>query len=101
MHAVSIRAHENRENNFPVCSPTPSPSPARTPQTKSLFLRVVEFIDNDLLEMGVIEDGSISGVLPSSSDAFAVHYPGYPSSTERAIQTLGGMQQILKVSLLN
>lgn len=47
--------------------------------------------------MGVIEDGSISGALPSSSDAFAVHYPGYPSSAERAIQTLGGMQQILKV----
>ncbi|PIN21879.1 RNA polymerase III transcription factor (TF)IIIC subunit [Handroanthus impetiginosus] len=47
--------------------------------------------------MGVIKDGSISGVLPSSSEAFAVHYPGYPSSTERAIETLGGNQGILKV----
>ncbi|XP_057767251.1 uncharacterized protein LOC130987660 [Salvia miltiorrhiza] len=47
--------------------------------------------------MGVIEDGSISGVLPSGGEAFVVHYPGYPSSTDRAIETLGGMQQILKV----
>ncbi|KAI3446704.1 hypothetical protein Pfo_003369 [Paulownia fortunei] len=48
--------------------------------------------------MGVIKDGSISGVLPtSSSEAFAVHYPGYPSSTGRAIETLGGNQGILKV----
>ncbi|KAH6819246.1 hypothetical protein C2S51_002849 [Perilla frutescens var. frutescens] len=47
--------------------------------------------------MGVVEDGSISGVLPSSSEAFVVHYPGYPSSTERAIETLGGMRNILKV----
>ncbi|XP_057806849.1 uncharacterized protein LOC131021609 isoform X1 [Salvia miltiorrhiza] len=47
--------------------------------------------------MGVIEDGSISGALPSGGEAFVVHYPGYPSSTERAIETLGGMQQILKV----
>ncbi|KAL2227983.1 UNVERIFIED_CONTAM: General transcription factor 3C polypeptide 5 [Sesamum indicum] len=47
--------------------------------------------------MGIIEEGSISGVLPSCSKAFAVHYPGYPSSTERAIETLGGSQGILKV----
>ncbi|KAG6410529.1 hypothetical protein SASPL_128590 [Salvia splendens] len=46
--------------------------------------------------MGVIEDGSISGVLPSGREAFVVHYPGYPSSVDRAIETLGGMQQILK-----
>lgn len=48
--------------------------------------------------MGVINDGSISGVLPSgsSSEAFAVFYPGYPSSTERAIETLGGRETILK-----
>ncbi|KAK4392689.1 General transcription factor 3C polypeptide 5 [Sesamum angolense] len=47
--------------------------------------------------MGIIEEGSISGVLPSCSETFAVHYPGYPSSTERAIETLGGSQGILKV----
>ncbi|XP_047938581.1 general transcription factor 3C polypeptide 5 [Salvia hispanica] len=46
--------------------------------------------------MGAIEDGSISGVLPSRREAFVVHYPGYPSSVDRAIETLGGMQQILK-----
>ncbi|KAL6540862.1 hypothetical protein OROMI_024745 [Orobanche minor] len=47
--------------------------------------------------MGVIKGGSISGILPSSSEVFAVHYPGYPSSTERAIETLGGEQGILEV----
>ncbi|KAL6532781.1 hypothetical protein OROGR_013741 [Orobanche gracilis] len=47
--------------------------------------------------MGVIKGGSISGILPSSSEVFAVHYPGYPSSTDRAIETLGGDQGILKV----
>ncbi|GER27790.1 transcription factor IIIC [Striga asiatica] len=46
--------------------------------------------------MGAIKDGSISGFLPSSSEVFAVHYPGYPSSTERAIETLGGKDGILK-----
>lgn len=45
--------------------------------------------------MGVIKDGKVSGIIPSK-EAFAVHYPGYPSSTSRAIQTLGGTQSILK-----
>ncbi|KAL3630319.1 hypothetical protein CASFOL_023303 [Castilleja foliolosa] len=44
--------------------------------------------------MGFIKDGSISGVLPSRREVFAVHYPGYPSSTDRAVETLG---DILKV----
>ncbi|KAG8367641.1 hypothetical protein BUALT_Bualt16G0094100 [Buddleja alternifolia] len=47
--------------------------------------------------MGIIDEGSISGVLPSSSDAFAVNYPAYSSSIERAIETLGGNDGILKV----
>ncbi|KAL2507180.1 Transcription factor IIIC [Forsythia ovata] len=47
--------------------------------------------------MGIIKDGSISGNLPSSSQAFAVNYPGYPSSIERAVETLGGTQGIVKV----
>ncbi|XP_073066463.1 uncharacterized protein [Primulina eburnea] len=47
--------------------------------------------------MGIIEDGTISGNLPSSSKVFAVHYPGYPSSIERAVETLGGAEGILKV----
>ncbi|XP_076945966.1 uncharacterized protein LOC143617223 [Bidens hawaiensis] len=45
--------------------------------------------------MGVIKDGSISGVLPSNK-VFAVNYPGYPSSIERAVVTLGGTQCIAK-----
>ncbi|CAN1268951.1 General transcription factor 3C polypeptide 5 [Linum perenne] len=45
--------------------------------------------------MGVIEDGKVTGTLPSS-EVFAVHYPGYPSSTPRAIQTLGGTKSIVK-----
>ncbi|KAJ9701799.1 hypothetical protein PVL29_006954 [Vitis rotundifolia] len=45
--------------------------------------------------MGVIEEGSVSGYIPSN-EAFAVHYPAYPSSTARAIETLGGTQAIRK-----
>ncbi|XP_021626776.1 general transcription factor 3C polypeptide 5 isoform X4 [Manihot esculenta] len=45
--------------------------------------------------MGVIKDGKVSGIIPGN-EAFAVHYPGYPSSMSRAIQTLGGTQAILK-----
>ncbi|EPS67527.1 hypothetical protein M569_07249 [Genlisea aurea] len=48
--------------------------------------------------MGLIEEGSISGVLAGSiNGVFAVNYPGYPSSVERAIETLGGSHGILKV----
>lgn len=49
--------------------------------------------------MGIITEGKISGNLPSNV-AFAVHYPAYPSSMERAIETLGGIQAIAKVSSL-
>ncbi|KAI4332044.1 hypothetical protein L6164_016985 [Bauhinia variegata] len=45
--------------------------------------------------MGLIKDGTVSGVLPSTQ-GFVVHYPGYPSSLSRAIDTLGGMQGIVK-----
>ncbi|GMI76504.1 hypothetical protein like AT3G49410 [Hibiscus trionum] len=45
--------------------------------------------------MGVIKEGRVSGKLPSN-EAFAVHYPGYPKTTARAIQTLGGTEGILK-----
>ncbi|CAK7323375.1 unnamed protein product [Dovyalis caffra] len=45
--------------------------------------------------MGVIKEGKVSGLIPSN-EGFAVHYPGYPSSTSRAIQTLGGTESILK-----
>ncbi|KAM7520307.1 hypothetical protein LguiB_019269 [Lonicera macranthoides] len=45
--------------------------------------------------MGVIKDGTISGVLPSTK-AFLVHYPGYPSSIARAVETLGGSEGIAK-----
>lgn len=43
--------------------------------------------------MGVIKDGSISGVLPSNK-VFGVNYPGYPSSIKRALVTLGGPEGI-------
>ncbi|KAJ8527780.1 hypothetical protein K7X08_015231 [Anisodus acutangulus] len=45
--------------------------------------------------MGIIKDGSVSGNLPTNK-AFAVHYPAYPSSMERAVETLGGIQGIVK-----
>ncbi|XP_022157189.1 general transcription factor 3C polypeptide 5-like isoform X2 [Momordica charantia] len=46
--------------------------------------------------MGKLRDNTISGLLPTNH-AFAVHYPGYPLSKRRAIETLGGTQSILKV----
>ncbi|GLT92811.1 hypothetical protein SLE2022_106270 [Rubroshorea leprosula] len=45
--------------------------------------------------MGVIKDGKVSGRLPAD-DSFAVHHPGYPSTTSRAIETLGGVEGIVK-----
>ena len=42
-----------------------------------------------------ITDGTISGTLPAA-EAFAVHYPGYPSSPARAARTLGGLPGIAK-----
>jgi len=48
--------------------------------------------------MGVIKDGTISGVIPEPQ-GFLVHYPAYPSSISRAVDTLGGIQGILKVCL--
>ncbi|XP_074309189.1 uncharacterized protein LOC141643783 [Silene latifolia] len=45
--------------------------------------------------MGVIEDGTIKGKLPSE-EVFAVHYPGYPSSMSLAVETLGGLDVIAK-----
>ena len=46
--------------------------------------------------MGVIKEGRVTGVVPSR-EAFAVHYPGYPCSISRAVDTLGGLQGLLKV----
>lgn len=43
--------------------------------------------------MGIIKEGKISGKLPCTK-AFVVHYPAYPSSIERAIDTLGGTKLI-------
>ncbi|KAF8097117.1 hypothetical protein N665_0294s0023 [Sinapis alba] len=43
--------------------------------------------------MGIIETGTVSGNLPSK-ETFVVHYPGYPSSISRALETLGGIQGI-------
>ncbi|CAN8268220.1 unnamed protein product [Cochlearia groenlandica] len=43
--------------------------------------------------MGIIEQGRISGTLPSK-EAFVVNFPGYPSSISKAIDTLGGIKGI-------
>ncbi|KAH0900102.1 hypothetical protein HID58_049670 [Brassica napus] len=43
--------------------------------------------------MGIIETGTVSGNLPSK-ETFVVHYPGYPSSISRDLETLGGIQGI-------
>jgi hypothetical protein len=48
--------------------------------------------------MGAIENGRIKGLLPEKT-LFAVNYPGYPSSLERAVETLGGQEAISKVCL--
>ncbi|KAK9097412.1 hypothetical protein Sjap_022909 [Stephania japonica] len=45
--------------------------------------------------MGVVKDGTVSGILPGS-EGFAVYYPGYPSSVDRAVETLGGAEGLLK-----
>ncbi|CAK7325001.1 unnamed protein product [Dovyalis caffra] len=49
--------------------------------------------------MGVIQEGKVSGLIPSN-EGLAVHYPGYPSSTSGAIQTLGGTESILNARML-
>ncbi|KAJ4752849.1 hypothetical protein LUZ62_087254 [Rhynchospora pubera] len=48
------------------------------------------------VEEQVIKDGRVSGVVPES-EAFAVHYPGYPSSVARAVETLGGLAEMARV----
>ncbi|KAL2652989.1 hypothetical protein R1flu_021117 [Riccia fluitans] len=45
--------------------------------------------------MGLIVDGKVSGKLPEQT-AFAVNYPGYPSSELSAAETLGGEEGLLK-----
>lgn len=50
--------------------------------------------------MGVIRDGTIVGVFPET-ESFAVHYPAYPSSLSRAVETLGGIDEIAKVQCNN
>uniref|UniRef100_A0A0E0C323 Transcription factor IIIC subunit 5 HTH domain-containing protein n=1 Tax=Oryza meridionalis TaxID=40149 RepID=A0A0E0C323_9ORYZ len=67
----------------PPSSPSPSPSPdaeAPPPPTSP----------------STITGGAVSGAIPAA-EAFAVHYPGYPSSPARAAQTLGGLPAIAKV----
>jgi hypothetical protein len=71
----------------------------------SFFLFSFYFSEEELLQraratrrirMGEIKEGKVSGLIPRN-EGFAVHYPSYPSSTSRAIQTLGGTESILKV----
>lgn len=46
--------------------------------------------------MARIVEGKITGTIPDRV-AFAIDYPGYPSSLERAIETLGGEEGLGKV----
>jgi len=46
--------------------------------------------------MGIIEGGSASGLLPNDR-VFAVNFPGYPISLDRATQALGGEDRIAEV----
>lgn len=46
--------------------------------------------------MGVIIGGSASGLLPEER-FFAVNFPGYPTSLQRATQALGGEARIAEV----
>ena len=50
--------------------------------------------------MGFIENGRIEGLIPEKT-LFAVNYPGYPSSLDRAVETLGGQEAISKVWILH
>ena len=50
--------------------------------------------------MGFIENGRIQGLIPEKT-LFAVNYPGYPSSLDRAVETLGGQEAISKVWILH
>eukprot|EP00252_Welwitschia_mirabilis_P020208 TRINITY_DN4904_c0_g1_i1.p1 TRINITY_DN4904_c0_g1~~TRINITY_DN4904_c0_g1_i1.p1 ORF type:complete len:617 (+),score=147.01 TRINITY_DN4904_c0_g1_i1:229-2079(+) len=45
--------------------------------------------------MGIIKSGCTSGVIPGTCN-FVVHYPGYPPSISRAIETLGGQEGLRK-----
>ncbi|KAF8683599.1 hypothetical protein HU200_044519 [Digitaria exilis] len=64
----------------PPCTPTPAPAELATESPTS---------------PSTITDGTVSGTLPAA-EAFAVHYPGYPSSPARAARTLGGLPAISK-----
>ncbi|RZC91822.1 hypothetical protein C5167_021534 [Papaver somniferum] len=50
------------------------------------------------LVMGVVRDGTTSGILPNNEE-FVVHYPGYPSSASQAVQTLERAERIMKDTL--
>ncbi|KAJ0985105.1 hypothetical protein J5N97_003461 [Dioscorea zingiberensis] len=52
--------------------------------------------ENPQSSSSVIVGGAVAGVLPEA-EAFAVHYPGYPSSSSRAVHTLGGLSELSKV----
>lgn len=60
--------------------------------------RLKEPLEPDLLsctEMGVVRDGTISGLSPDNEEC-VVRHPGYPSSASQAVQPLGGAERILK-----
>ncbi|KAH7688084.1 Transcription factor IIIC subunit 5 HTH domain-containing protein [Dioscorea alata] len=56
--------------------------------------------ENPPSSSSIIAGGAVAGVLPEA-EAFAVHYPGYPSSPSRAVHTLGGISELSKVRSLD
>ncbi|RZC71148.1 hypothetical protein C5167_034351 [Papaver somniferum] len=86
--STRLRCHSSKWSNAPSLHFSLS-------QVKCFFLCPKYLFCKFLIEMGLIKDGAISGILPDS-EGFVVHYPGYPSSIPRAVETLGGTEGILK-----
>lgn len=78
----------------------------KNPKPVSFPLRIMEIgsdsgperaSENPQSSSSIVAGGAVAGVLPEA-EAFAVHYPGYPSSPSRAVHTLGGISELSKVS---
>ncbi|PVH34993.1 hypothetical protein PAHAL_7G082600 [Panicum hallii] len=82
-------------SSLPDCF-RPSPNPMATPPSSPAPAPSEPATESPSPYPSTITDGAASGTLPAA-EAFAVHYPGYPSSPARAARTLGGLPAIAKV----
>ncbi|WVZ78416.1 hypothetical protein U9M48_026128, partial [Paspalum notatum var. saurae] len=82
--------------NTKVLAPIPSPNLMASPPSSPMAVPPEPLTSPSAPSPSRITDGAISGRLPAA-EAFAVHYPGYPSSPARAARTLGGLPTIAKV----